>query len=657
MEIFATQVVASGFFFLLLLYLLLHWKKVDKFLLVAVALSFYANLHTVVNYLIANSSTYYINPQGNLLMYFGWLIYLQSQYLTIPGITRLKRFISLSSFVFILGLSLFRFQFESKTEVEYLDIGTYSLSTFFLSVIMLFYLENIIRYLKAGRRYHSKHLFFVLGIFAFILFLNSYFSLIFDVNFKQLYHLGILIHLLLPVFMIVSVHRMFNFHEIEFDTMKAGMETQYLMVFIGIGVFLIGTLETIRLFINEFEYEFVSAIFTLLVIGLGGAFVLSNGFRSILVSAFRSYFYRDKNDYKLEWEKINSIVGNEDDIYDEILNYYLDWSGKSQGALYLYKDNQELSLVAGSGAYAPQNTISEILPILQGVENLYNLDLESGDAPTLCIRLSIDKITVGWCLLPKFGKLKDIDDASKSLCNTASTAFAIRLRDLDQKRLILRQEKMAGFNRTVAFLAHDLKNIAAQQQLALENYPNNKNDVEFLDDFNETIEHSTSRLMKIIDQFHLSAKPVRQNSQLIVLGSFLSDIQKQANRLSSAIIFNVDIPDVNYYVDIRLITIVFNLVKNAVEASKANSSIHVSCSANDLNLQIDVTDTGKGMTQKFIDNYLFEPFVSQKGEYGLGIGMYQVREIVRDINGEISVKSKPGEGTTVALKVLLREGI
>ena len=48
---------------------------------------------------------------------------------------------------------------------------------------------------------------------------------------------------------------------------------------------------------------------------------------------------------------------------------------------------------------------------------------------------------------------------------------------------------------------------------------------------------------------------------------------------------------------------------------------------------------------------LFRPFDSTKGERGMGIGVYQVRDIVRAAGGDVEVTSTPSVGTTFRLKV------
>jgi len=66
---------------------------------------------------------------------------------------------------------------------------------------------------------------------------------------------------------------------------------------------------------------------------------------------------------------------------------------------------------------------------------------------------------------------------------------------------------------------------------------------------------------------------------------------------------------------------------------------------------IEVQDTGSGMDAEFIRERLFRPFETTKGKSGMGIGVYETREFVRAMGGDIEAISRVGEGTTFRLRV------
>jgi signal transduction histidine kinase len=57
------------------------------------------------------------------------------------------------------------------------------------------------------------------------------------------------------------------------------------------------------------------------------------------------------------------------------------------------------------------------------------------------------------------------------------------------------------------------------------------------------------------------------------------------------------------------------------------------------------------MDREFIKNRLFRPFDSTKGKSGMGIGVYESRDYVHKLGGDIEVISRVGEGTTFRIQL------
>jgi len=66
-------------------------------------------------------------------------------------------------------------------------------------------------------------------------------------------------------------------------------------------------------------------------------------------------------------------------------------------------------------------------------------------------------------------------------------------------------------------------------------------------------------------------------------------------------------------------------------------------------LRLSISDTGHGIKQEMIDK-IFEPFfTTKKAEEGTGMGLAVVHGIVKSHNGNISIYSKEGQGTTFSI--------
>ena len=71
---------------------------------------------------------------------------------------------------------------------------------------------------------------------------------------------------------------------------------------------------------------------------------------------------------------------------------------------------------------------------------------------------------------------------------------------------------------------------------------------------------------------------------------------------------------------------------------------------------VEITDSGVGMDADFISQRLFRPFDTTKGNAGMGVGVYQSREFVQSVGGDIDVTSAPGAGTTFRIRLPMASG-
>jgi signal transduction histidine kinase len=102
----------------------------------------------------------------------------------------------------------------------------------------------------------------------------------------------------------------------------------------------------------------------------------------------------------------------------------------------------------------------------------------------------------------------------------------------------------------------------------------------------------------------------------------------------------------------QLTSAIKHIVQNGVESVGKNGQVKMVAKRLDENvIELVIEDDGEGMTQEFINDGLFKPFKTTKGVSGMGVGVYQSREYIRSITGEIEVSSKPGMGTR--FKILL----
>jgi len=93
--------------------------------------------------------------------------------------------------------------------------------------------------------------------------------------------------------------------------------------------------------------------------------------------------------------------------------------------------------------------------------------------------------------------------------------------------------------------------------------------------------------------------------------------------------------------------VIYNLVQNAINYTPKGGKIDVSTAYKDHFAIVTVADTGPGI-EAAIQKNLFEPYASMSKRYrhiGTGLGLYISKKIIEAHQGELSVDSRPGEGS------------
>jgi signal transduction histidine kinase len=89
-----------------------------------------------------------------------------------------------------------------------------------------------------------------------------------------------------------------------------------------------------------------------------------------------------------------------------------------------------------------------------------------------------------------------------------------------------------------------------------------------------------------------------------------------------------------------------NILLNAIQAMPGGGRLSVEALSQDgRRAVISIGDTGEGIREENLDR-IFDPFFTTK-KGGTGLGLSVCYNIVKSHQGEISARSKPGQGTTL----------
>ncbi|MCB1852577.1 MAG: GHKL domain-containing protein [Gammaproteobacteria bacterium] len=97
--------------------------------------------------------------------------------------------------------------------------------------------------------------------------------------------------------------------------------------------------------------------------------------------------------------------------------------------------------------------------------------------------------------------------------------------------------------------------------------------------------------------------------------------------------------------------VLVNLLANACDASDPGGKIEIIAFQEDDQVQLEVMDQGRGITERD-QQEIFEPFFTTKkpGE-GTGLGLSMVYKIIQEHQGQIKIESVPGTGTRVVVRL------
>jgi signal transduction histidine kinase len=96
-----------------------------------------------------------------------------------------------------------------------------------------------------------------------------------------------------------------------------------------------------------------------------------------------------------------------------------------------------------------------------------------------------------------------------------------------------------------------------------------------------------------------------------------------------------------------------NLVHNAMDAMPQGGTLTLRGRRNATTIQLDVSDTGSGISPAQ-HAQIFEPLYTTKPG-GTGLGLFIVQEIVAAHDGQVTMQSTVGHGTTFTITLPLAE--
>ena len=174
-------------------------------------------------------------------------------------------------------------------------------------------------------------------------------------------------------------------------------------------------------------------------------------------------------------------------------------------------------------------------------------------------------------------------------------------------------------------------------------------------------QHLLGLISAVLDLTRIEAGRVSYQVAAIPLDPFLASLDALVEPQAAAKSIELDYvpcaPDLGVMADHeKLRQVLLNLLSNAVRHTMAGGRITISADVLDeTRVAIAVRDTGVGIPDEALD-HIFEPFVQldrslTRVRDGIGLGLSISRDLAHGMGGELTVKSRLGEGSIFTLVV------
>ena len=135
-----------------------------------------------------------------------------------------------------------------------------------------------------------------------------------------------------------------------------------------------------------------------------------------------------------------------------------------------------------------------------------------------------------------------------------------------------------------------------------------------------------------------------------LMDELVLDTRVQGSVRNISLTYKKSRKDLTIYGDWRQLVRAFrNLINNALEAVGKKGRIDIATRVSNGNIHFSVIDNGPGIPPENIHS-IYQPYFTTK-QNGTGLGLFIVREIVREHRGKIYCTSKPGFGTRFTISL------
>ncbi|MFT4653229.1 MAG: putative PEP-CTERM system histidine kinase [Patiriisocius sp.] len=544
-----------------------------------------------------------------------------------------------------------------------------------VTIQMLVILEQVYRQAGSLKWEYKPLIIYLAALTAFDFFTYANAAMVAQLNFSFFAARGYIYLAMLP-FLILAIRRIQHWGIDIFVSREVVMNSTLLMLS-GAYLILMALLGyVVQYFGGDWGAPIQIVLFLIALVLLFSLF-LSHEFRTKLKVFITKNFYANQFDYRVEWVALTQTLSKNDEtiseIYKTALNGWMQGIKYDQGVL-LKVTNSQVRVAAITGdntqnMYAKNEQDIEHIQAFLEIKN-WIIDFDEMRAKPelydqLPNRFQLMQSMPFQIVLPIYQRqalwgmvLLNAQSAERRSLNwelrdylqavTEQTANFIFQAESAQK--LTENAQFAAFSRMSAFVVHDLKNVLAQINLLLTNSKQHRDNPEFIDDTFETLGHAKARMDNMLKQLMEKSIDNSPNVSKVEMITLIQEvIDNNCSGLQPMPIFLQKVPvrlDLNAH---KFANVLYHLISNAQQATPSDGRVEIKLSETPNAAYLDIEDTGTGMSIAFINEKLFTPFVTTKGNAGMGVGAYDAKTYLESIGGSIAVKSQEGQGSVFRL--------
>ncbi|HJU17009.1 MAG TPA: XrtA/PEP-CTERM system histidine kinase PrsK [Stellaceae bacterium] len=388
--------------------------------------------------------------------------------------------------------------------------------------------------------------------------------------------------------------------------------------------------------------------------------LVSGSARSRLMRILAENFYSHRYDYRREWLKCIEILTagpGHGGLQTRVIKAVAEIADSPAGVLWVRERDGAAFQWAGSwnrpAMTAPEPADGPFLARFQEGAAIIELDqldprprwLDGVREAWIAVPLTQHSRVIGFVVLARPRAPLKLDHETRDLLRIVGCQAATHVAEQQYAQAFDEAQQLTAYSKRFAFAIHDIKNVAGQLAMIVQNAALHQGVPEFHEDVLATVRAALDRMNRVLATLRSrelpplgeSVVPIRLiEEEVAALRARGVAITLERDGYGAVIAMDAD--------DFR--SVIVHLCENAIEASPGSVAIHVRHEP--LRIEIDISDKGAGMEPEFIRDKLFRPFDSTKRD-GLGIGTYQARELLRAAGGDLIVMSRPGLGTTMRI--------